>query len=94
MRRVSQISSTPTWETAIRSNELKYWHYRLVRDFIVRFDLPLKAPDALHLALCAVESLILFTADRQLARDAESLGVRTELVGRQELPTTPETRCP
>ena len=37
---------------------------------------------ALHLALCAAEGLILLTADRQLARNAEALGVRTELVGR------------
>lgn len=57
-------------------------HYRLARDYVARFDLPLKAPDALHLALCAAEDLTLFTADRQLARNAESLGVRAELVGR------------
>lgn len=57
-------------------------HFRLARDYIARFDLPLKSPDALHLALCAAEDLTLFTADRQLARNAEVLDVRAELVGR------------
>jgi predicted nucleic acid-binding protein len=55
-------------------------HYRLARDFIARFDLPLKSPDALHLAICAAEDLSLFTADRQLARNAEALSVDFELV--------------
>lgn len=57
-------------------------HYRLARDYISRFDLSLKAPDALHLALCSTEDLTLLTADRQLARNAEAVGVRTGLVGR------------
>ena len=56
-------------------------HYRVARDFIARFDLPLKALDALHLALCSAEDLTLLTADRQLARNAEALGVGIELVG-------------
>ena len=57
-------------------------HYRLARDYVARFDLPLKSPDALHLALCAAEGLTLLTADRQLARNAEVLDVRTELIVR------------
>lgn len=61
---------------------LETGHYRLARDYVARFDLPLKAPDALHLALCAAENLTLFTADRQLSRSAAALGVRTEPVGR------------
>jgi predicted nucleic acid-binding protein len=61
---------------------LEAGHYRLARDYIARFDLPLKAPDALHLALCSAEDLTLLTADRQLARNAEALDVRTELVSR------------
>ncbi len=56
-------------------------HYRLARDYIARFDLPLESPDALHLALCADEDLTLLTADRRLARNAGSVGGRTELVG-------------
>lgn len=56
-------------------------HYRLARDFIARFDLPLKAPDALHLALCAAEGLSIITADEQLARNAQALGLEARLIG-------------
>lgn len=60
---------------------LQATHYRLARDFIARFDLPLKAPDALHLALCAAEGLRILTADEQLARSAQALGIEAHLVG-------------
>lgn len=55
-------------------------HYRWARDAIARFDLPLKSPDALHLAAAYVGELRLVTADRQLARNAGALGVRSELI--------------
>lgn len=55
-------------------------HYRWARDAIARFDLPLKAPDALHLAAAQVNGLHLVTADRQLARNAEALGIAFELI--------------
>jgi uncharacterized protein len=54
--------------------------YSLARSYITRFDLPLKAPDALHLAAAALEELTLVTADRQLARNAETLGIAVELL--------------
>lgn len=55
-------------------------HFRLARDFIARFDLPLKAPDALHLAFCAAEGLRILTADEQLARNAQALAIDAYLV--------------
>lgn len=55
-------------------------HYRQARDYIAGFELPLKSPDALHLALCGAEDLELYTADRRLARNAEALEVGVELV--------------
>jgi predicted nucleic acid-binding protein len=55
-------------------------HYRWARDAIARFDLPLKSPDALHLAAARLAGLSITTADRQLARNAESLDVAFELV--------------
>ena len=55
-------------------------HYRWARDAISRFDLPLKAPDALHLAAAQGDGLRLITADRQLARNAEALGIAVELI--------------
>jgi uncharacterized protein len=55
-------------------------HYRWARDAIARFDLPLNAPDALHLAAVREDGLRLVTADRQLARNAEALGVAFDLI--------------
>lgn len=55
-------------------------HFRYAHNTIVRFDLPLKAPDALHLAAAALEGLPLITADRQLARNARALGVQVGLI--------------
>lgn len=55
-------------------------HYRWARDFLSHFDLPLKAPDSLHLAVAAAEGLSLLTADQQLARNAQALGVPVELI--------------
>lgn len=65
------------WYTALHLNAD---HYRRARDFTARCDLPLKAPDALHLAVSAADGLQLITADQQLARDAEALGLATDLI--------------
>ncbi len=65
------------WYTRIH---LHAGHYLAARGFIARFDLPLKSPDALHLAVSAGERLPLVTADHQLARNAQSLGLEVELV--------------
>lgn len=82
VRSVSVLFDAHLRDGLYRRRNLDTNHYRLARDYIARFDLPLKSPDALHLALCAAENLTLLTADRQLARNAEALGVQTELVGR------------
>lgn len=67
-------------EGLYRSVPLSADVYRTAREYITRFDLPLKAPDALHVATAAVEDAVLITADRQLARNADALGVRVELL--------------
>ncbi|HEV2128988.1 MAG TPA: type II toxin-antitoxin system VapC family toxin [Thermomicrobiales bacterium] len=54
--------------------------YRWARDATARFDLPLKVPDALHLAAAQADGLQLITADRQLARNAEALDIAFELI--------------
>ncbi len=54
--------------------------YQQAQTYIQRFDLALKAPDALHLAAAALAQAPLVTADRQLARNAEVLGIDCELV--------------
>jgi predicted nucleic acid-binding protein len=63
-----------------RSLHLTSAVYRQARQYIARFDLPLKAPDALHLAAAALEGIPLVTADRQLARNAEKLGIIVDLL--------------
>lgn len=52
-------------------------HFDLARGWLARFTVPLRTLDALHVAVAAMETLSLATADRGLARIASSLGVRT-----------------
>lgn len=54
--------------------------YRQAQAYITRYDLPLKTPDALHLAAAALEQAQLLTADRQLAHNAQVLGIEVELL--------------
>jgi predicted nucleic acid-binding protein len=55
-------------------------HFQLARQWIGRFDLPLKGPDALHLAVASIEKMTLATADRQLARNAQALDIAVDLL--------------
>lgn len=55
-------------------------HYETARGWVARFTVPLRALDALHLALAAGEGLRLATADRALSRAAKRLGVGVTLV--------------
>ncbi|MGH3147830.1 MAG: type II toxin-antitoxin system VapC family toxin [Rubrobacter sp.] len=80
-KEVSDLFDSHLREGLYGRRHLGAGHYRRAHDYIARFDLPLKAPAALHLALCAAEELTLLTADRQLARNAGVLNVQTELVG-------------
>ena len=57
-------------------------HYETAREWLARFTLPLRAADALHLALADAEGLRLATADRDLSRSARSLGLSVLLVRR------------
>ena len=54
---------------------------RLAEAFVRRFDLMLRAPDALHIAMCRRLDLTLVTLDRRLARAARALGLRVEVPG-------------
>jgi uncharacterized protein len=47
----------------------------LANIFVHRFDLMLRAPDALHAAVCQRLGLTLVTLDQPLARAATALGV-------------------
>jgi predicted nucleic acid-binding protein len=55
-------------------------HYEAARGWLARLTLPLRALDALHLALADRAGLRLATADQDLSRVAKSLGVAVTLV--------------
>ena len=55
-------------------------HYEVARGWLARLTLPLRALDALHLALADLEGLRLVTADQDLSRSAKRLGVSVTLV--------------
>jgi uncharacterized protein len=48
---------------------------RLANLYVRRFDLKLRAPDALHVAVCRRANLTLTTLDRRLADAASELGI-------------------
>ncbi len=52
---------------------------RLADIFVRRFDLALRAPDALHAAICRRNDLVLVTLDRRLARAAGEFGVAVSM---------------
>lgn len=94
MSRLVRTRSLPR-ETADRSAKLfnKHWdngfyvrldleplHFQLARQWIARFDLPLKGPDALHLAVASIKKMTLATADHQLARNANALDIAVDLL--------------
>lgn len=54
--------------------------YALARDWIGRFDTPLRTLDALHLAAAFASGLQILTADHGLARSAALLGVDHRLI--------------
>jgi predicted nucleic acid-binding protein len=57
-------------------------HYDVARGWLARLTMPLRALDALHLAVADGEGLRLLTADRDLSRSARRLGVAATLVVR------------
>ena len=55
-------------------------HWRLARDWIGLYSTPLRALDALHLAIASAEGLELLTADKSLYQSANVLGVKARLL--------------
>ncbi|MDZ8084892.1 MAG: type II toxin-antitoxin system VapC family toxin [Nostoc sp. DedQUE12b] len=55
-------------------------HYNLAREWISRFDTPLRTLDALHLTIAFQNNIQLVTADEALATSAEILGVEVLLL--------------
>lgn len=55
-------------------------HYILAREWISRFQTPLRTLDALHLAIASLNNITLVTADQGLAASAGVLGVAVRLL--------------
>jgi predicted nucleic acid-binding protein len=53
-------------------------HWRIARGWLSLFNTPLRALDALHLAVSSSEQLIIIATDRQLLEAAKTLGVQCE----------------
>jgi predicted nucleic acid-binding protein len=66
-----------TWRAAFTGDAaIEAADVRLANVFVRRFEFGLRAPDALHAAVCRRADHTLVTLDRSLASAAEALGVR------------------
>lgn len=54
--------------------------FRVARDWLTRFDTPLRSLDALHLAVAFCNGVALLTSDEAMARSAAQLGVRARVM--------------
>lgn len=78
----ARLADFEAWRAATSSPvEVHAADVRLAFAYIRRFDLMLRAPDALHLAITRRIDATLATFDRRLARAAGELGVAIEAVG-------------
>jgi uncharacterized protein len=77
----ARLADFDAWRAAATADmDLRASDVRLANVFVRRFDLMLRAPDALHAAACRRADYWLVTMDKRLAAAAEELGVRTKLL--------------
>lgn len=62
---------------AVQDRDVTSSDYHLANGFVRRFNLKLRAPDALHAAICQRLQLQLVTLDRRLATAAHELGINS-----------------
>ena len=73
---IAVLRDFDVWRAAIlNSIDVQAVDVRLAGDYVRRFDLMLRVPDALHVAICRRLDLTLVTLDRRLAVAAQALGV-------------------
>ncbi len=78
----ARLADFEAWRAlATQDVDLQASDVRLANVFVKRFDLMLRAPDALHAAICRRCDLRLVTMDRRLALAAKELGVEARLLG-------------
>ncbi len=72
----ARLADFDAWRAAATSDiDVQASDIRLANVFVRRFELMLRAPDAVHAAICARSGDHLVTLDRRLARAARDLGV-------------------
>jgi uncharacterized protein len=75
----ARLSDFDVWRTAMtKPAEIHAVDVRLAGAYVRRFDLALRAPDALHVAIARRLDVPLVTLDRRLATAARELGVAVE----------------
>ncbi len=73
------LSRFDAWRAAFTTDiDIQASDVRLAHLIVRRFDLALRAPDALHAAVCRRADLTLVTLDRRLLAAAEALGIGVE----------------
>jgi predicted nucleic acid-binding protein len=77
----ARLADFDAWRAAATEDfELNAADVRLAHLYVRRFELMLRAPDALHAAICRRADLELITLDRRLSMAAEALGVSARLL--------------
>lgn len=77
----ARIADFDAWRAAATVDvDIQPSDIRLAHVFVRRFELMLRAPDALHAAICRRTDCLLVTLDRRLAAAAGELGVRVALL--------------
>ena len=72
----ARLADFDAWRAAATDTvDLQASDARLANILVRRFDLMLRAPDALHAAICRRTGNVLVTLDRRLARAAAELGI-------------------
>jgi uncharacterized protein len=76
---VARLTDFETWRAATSSPaDVHAAEFRLAYAYVRRFELALRAPDALHLAIASRLQATLVTLDRRLERAARELGIAVE----------------
>ena len=77
---VASLSDFDVWRAAVtRAAEVHAVDVRLAGAYVRRFDLALRAPGALHLAIARRLDVALVTLDRRMAAAAREFGVAVEV---------------
>lgn len=77
----ARMADFDAWRAAATEDvEVNAADVRLAHLYVRRFELMLRAPDALHAAVCRRSDLELITFDRRLATAADALGLQARLL--------------